>query len=67
MCVCVCVCITVLLITACVLLLHSAACTFVLHVPSAYTLGPAAYPSAKVVVSLRRHTKVLADGERRFG
>ena len=51
--VCVCVC------AACT----STACTSVLRVLSDWTLGAAAYPSEKLAMSLRRHTKVLADGE----
>ena len=44
-------------------LLHSAACTSMLHVLSDWTLGAAAYPSKKSAMSVRRHIKVLADGE----
>ena len=42
---------------------HSAACTFVLCVLSHWTLGEAAYPSKNLAMSLRRHTKVLANGK----
>ena len=47
----------------CCVLLHSTACTSVLRVLSDWTLGAAAYPSKKLAMSVRRHTKVLADGE----
>ena len=47
----------------CCVLLHSTACTSVLRVLSDWTLGAAAYPSKKSTMSVRRHTKVLADGE----
>ena len=42
---------------------HSAACTSVLRVLSDWTLGAAVYPSKKLATSVRRHTKVLANGE----
>ena len=47
----------------CCALLHGTACTSVLRVLSDWTLGAAAYPSKKLAMSVRRHTKVLADGE----
>ena len=47
----------------CCVLLHSTACTSVLRVLSDWTLGAATYPSMKLAMSVRRHTKVLADGE----
>ena len=59
-CVCVCVCVCV---QVCCVLLHSTACTSVLRVLSDWTLDAAAYPSKKLVMSVRCHTKVLADGE----
>ena len=31
-----------------------------------WTLGAATYPSQKSAMSVRRHTKVLADGERKL-
>ena len=42
---------------------HSGACTSVLRVLSDWTLGAAGYPSKNLAMSVRRHTKVLADGE----
>ena len=47
----------------CCVLPHSTACTSVLRVLSDWTLGAAAYPSKKLAMSVRRHTKVLADRE----
>ena len=68
MCVCVCVCVegnipVTGVLQVCCVLLHSTACTSVLRVLSDWTLGAAAYPSKKLAMSVRRHTKVLADGE----
>ena len=40
-----------------------AVCTSVLRVLSHWTLGAAAYPSKKLAMSVRRHTKVLTNGE----
>ena len=48
-CVCVCVCVCVVC---------------VLRVLSDWTLGAAAYPSKKLAISVRHHTKVLAGGGR---
>ena len=38
-------------------------CTSALHALSDWTLGAAACPSEKLAMTVRRHTKVLADGE----
>ena len=75
-CVCVCVCVRACVracvggqytgygvLQVCCVLLHSTACTSVLRVLGDWTLGAAAYPSKKLAMSVRRHTKVLADGE----
>ena len=51
------------MLQVCCVLLHSTACTYVLRVLSDWTLRAAAYPSKKLAMSVRRHTKVLADGE----
>ena len=41
--------------------IHSTACSSVLRVLSNWTLGAAAYPSKKLAMSVRRHTKDRDD------
>ena len=50
----------------CCCLVHVYVCVCVCVRPcmSNWTLGAAAHPSKKLAMSVRRHTKVLADGER---
>ena len=57
---CVCLCVCVCSVTVCY---RCTVCTSALHALSDWTLGAAAYPSKKLAMTVRRHTKVLADGE----
>ena len=60
---CVCVCVCVESNTPVTVCYGCTVCSSALHALSDWTLGAAAYPSEKLAMTVRRHTKVLADGE----